>query len=108
MQNIGENPNRVIKSFGKHMLAISLLGGTGELLANILVNTGTGAILGHINAGCAVNLACNEMVINTVKILPILLPALYGLGNRVKNVVVAACSRNPNGGTNQSIKGQIE
>lgn len=108
MQNIRENPIRRITNLGTHVLAIALLAGGGKLLANIMINTVTGAVAGHIDAGCAVDLSCNQMVINTVKNLPIIIPALYGLGSGVKNVVVAACSRNPDGGTNQSIKGKIE
>lgn len=106
MQNTGENPNRVVRILGKQALAITLFG-VGKLLANIIINTGTGAIAGHIDAGCAVDVSCSSMVIETVRNLPLLIPALIELGT-VKNIVMAACSRNPAGGRNMSIKGQIE
>lgn len=106
MQNPNERPNRVIRILGYQALAITLFG-VGKLLANIIINTGTGAIFGHIDAACAADINCASMVIETVRKLPYLIPALIELGT-VKNIVVAACSANPNGGTNQSIQAKIK
>jgi len=50
MQHPAENPNRVLRSLGKHALALTIFG-VGKLLANIIINTSSGSIVGHIDAG---------------------------------------------------------
>jgi len=105
MNNQVENPKLVV-SLKKDVVMVVVLAG-GGLLARILIST-SGAVNGHIDAGCAANNNCSQFIVDVVKNLPLLFPFLYGLGRTVKNVVVKPCSNNPDGGRNQSISGKIE
>lgn len=76
------------------------------MLAHLIINSASGTFTGHVDAGCTVDLNCTNLVLETVKNLPYIIPGLFQLGKSVK-FVVNACSANPDGGTNQSIKGKV-
>lgn len=103
-----ENVEHRIRRLGTDVIALGILAGAGKLLANIIINTSSGAVTGHINAPCVADPGCMNMVVDTVRLLPAVLPALYALGKVVGGIVTRSCSDHPDGGVNQSISGQLE
>lgn len=105
---MAENKSSKLASLGKNALLLTLFWGGGNLAAHLIINIAAGSFIGHIDAGCAASPECMNMVTESVSSLPNLLgPAIFGIAKSVK-FVIDACSTHPDGGTNQSIKGNIE
>jgi len=100
-----ENPTFSVKKLAENVTIVAVLGGTGKLLANILIRS-TGVINGHVDATCGANPECVQMIVEVVKLLPWVLPALGLTGKKAHDIVVGKCSKNPDGGVNKSINGQ--
>jgi hypothetical protein len=96
------------RKLGWNVVAVAVLAGSGKLLANLII-TGN-ALNGHIDAACAVNPNCAELILNIAKLLPALVPGIFYIakGAVLKNSSVSDCSDNPDGGANKSITGKYE
>ena len=97
-----------VTRLAQEVIALAVVAGGSKVLANIIIDLYSGAIVGHINQPCAGDPGCVNMVVTTVQNIPLLLSSLYVSGRVVGGIVLNACSAHPNGGTNMSIKGRMK
>jgi len=102
----GQSVERNVSHLGRDAALVTVTTGVG-FLAKFIVNTASGAFIGHIDAPCAADPACTKVVVDVAQALPFVLPVLYGIGRTVTGIVVNACAAHPDGGTNASIRGQV-
>ncbi len=96
-----------VGKLGRDAAAVTLLTGAGRLAAKVIIQGST--LAGHIDASCAVDPACEAMVVNFVQnILPtIAIPLMYAI-TKIGSVIVYNCSTHPDGGQNKGISAQLE
>lgn len=95
-----------VEKFGGDALAITALTQAGRFAARVIIQGNV--VAGHIDASCAVDPACEAMVVDLVKKLaPLILPLTYAV-LRATGTVIKNCSNNPDGGLNKSISATLE
>lgn len=100
-----KNTQHEVSWIGRETLLLAL-SVAGISAAKILISL-DGSVNGHVDAGCANNPQCVELVINTIKNLPYYVGA-YVPFRVVLQFVYSICNPHPDGGNNYRIDGKMK